>query len=105
MEDDADNLFELDSDPDVARLLIHSIQFLREQSSSKRFLIAPVLRISHGYGFGQPLKIHDEFIDGFTRPSPAHGSEIELGYRLKKLLGARASDGRLKSIDSKGLKS
>jgi len=29
MEDDADNLFELDSDPDVARLLIHSIHLTR----------------------------------------------------------------------------
>ncbi len=86
-EDDADNLFELDSDPDVVRFVDPQYPILREtvlQQTIPRLL--QYYEFSHGYGFWAAVKkSSDEFIGWFhLRPSPAHGGEIELGYRLKK---------------------
>lgn len=86
-EDDADNLFELDSDPDVVRFVAPQYPILREtviQQTIPKFL--QYYEFSEGYGFWAAVKkSSDEFIGWFhLRPSPAHGGEIELGYRLKK---------------------
>jgi len=86
-EDDADNLFELDSDPDVVRFVDPQYPILREtvvQQTIPRLL--QYYELSEDYGYWAAVKKSDgEFIGWFhLRSSSAHGGEIELGYRLKK---------------------
>lgn len=86
-KDDADNLEELDSDPDVVRFVDPQYPLLREtvvQQTIPRLL--QYYETSESYGLWAAVKkSNDEFIGWFhLRPSPTHGGEIELGYRLKK---------------------
>ncbi len=85
-ENDADNLFELDSDPDVMRFLTGGVPHTRE------FIVKKTL--PHYLGFCEPSgafgfwaaieKETADFIGWFHfRPFKENSEEIELGYRLK----------------------
>jgi len=107
-ENDADNLFDLDSDPDVMRFLTGGVPHTRE------FIVRKALPHYLGYydrfnGFGFWAAIERETADFMGwfhfRPFKENPEETELGYRLKKAHWARgfAAEGSL-SLIKKGFR-
>jgi RimJ/RimL family protein N-acetyltransferase len=87
-EDDVDNLFDLDSDPDVMRFLTGGAPTTREAIQT-RFLPAFRRYYEHSEGFGFWAAIEKSTGDflGWFHFRPPEGSspdEPELGYRLRK---------------------
>ncbi|MFC2108847.1 GNAT family N-acetyltransferase [Candidatus Bipolaricaulota bacterium] len=102
--DDADNLFELDSDPEVMRFLTGGIPHSRE------FIVGKALPHYLSYydrfdefGFWAAIeRLTRDFMGWFHfRPSRENSEEIELGYRLKKATWARgfATEGSIALIE------
>jgi RimJ/RimL family protein N-acetyltransferase len=86
--DDADNLVNLDADPDVMRFVTGGVPTSREEIESD-FLPAYLgyYERFEGYGFWAVIeKATGEFLGWFHfRPQPdAAPGEVELGYRLRK---------------------
>src|SRR6202021_779161 len=85
---DADNLVDLDADPDVMRFITGGIPPSREEIQNE---VLPAFLASYqryeGYGFWACIeKATGEFLGWFhfrPRPDAAPG-EVELGYRLRK---------------------
>ena len=85
---DADNLVDLDADPDVMRFVTGGIPTSREEIQHE-FLPAflSYYQRYEGYGFWAAIeKATGEFLGWFHfRPGPdAAPGEVELGYRLRK---------------------
>jgi len=85
-EDDAGNLFELDSDPEVMRYLNNGRTHTREEIVEKVLphYLDHYLRYGESYGFWAAIgKASGAFLGWFHfRPYRRAPSEIELGYRL-----------------------
>jgi RimJ/RimL family protein N-acetyltransferase len=85
---DADNLVDLDADPDVMRYITGGIPTSREEIQNE---VLPAFLAYYqryeGYGFWAAIeKATEEFLGWFHfRPRPdAPPGEVELGYRLRK---------------------
>ena len=88
IEADADNLFQLDSDPDVMRFLNGGIPTPRDviHTDILPFFLCYDERFP-GFGFWAAIeKATGEFVGWFSfRPSDAaHPDEVKLGFRLRK---------------------
>jgi RimJ/RimL family protein N-acetyltransferase len=86
--DDADNLVDLDADPDVMRFVSGGVATSRDEIENE---VLPAFlsyyERSEGYGFWAVIeKATGEFVGWFHfRPRPdAVPGEVELGYRLRK---------------------
>ncbi len=88
--DDEDNLFELDSDPEVMRFLTNGVPSTREYILSALDRTEKLLQKHNGhFGFWAAIeKQSGNFMGWFLfRPckkDPENVTRIELGYRLKK---------------------
>jgi RimJ/RimL family protein N-acetyltransferase len=87
-EDDVDNLFELDSDPEVMRYLNDGRTHTRDDIATKVLphYLGHYARHGERYGFWAAIdKASGLFIGWFHfRPYRAAPAEIELGYRLRR---------------------
>ena len=101
--DDAENLFELDSDPDVMRYLTggipHTLKFIMEEALPH--YLSYYDRFDQ-FGFWAAIeKLTGDFMGWFHfRPCKENSEETELGYRLKKATWVRgfATEGSIALI-------
>ena len=103
-EDDADDLFELDSDPEVMQYLTGGVPHTRE-FIAKRALPRYLTFYDRfaAFGFWAAIeKLSGDFMGWFHfRPYREDPDEIELGYRLKRVYWGRgyATEGSAGLID------